>query len=797
MSDGDNATPGRRRHRAPEDGLETSSETGAEAGSDSEWITRSPRPLPGAAPWERLDGARHAEVTDASSDTADAADEPTGSHADGVTVADLIAKIAGTDVSARPRRSRRRRAAEPEPDPEPDVELAPEFRATSSEPPSEPQFEVAPAYEPTYEPVFEAEPEPALILEPAAEPPASADPTEVLQAIRYPDDAYTDPEASAPQNLAPLFEPAFATANPDPDACETEIIPAVPAADEHADLPGTHRDAWRRRPRPLHTGADDVDEPRPRAHNRKAMIVGRAAAAMIAALTLVLTGGAWQWQSSKNDSLNKVAALDPGSRDILDPGAQFGDENFLIVGMDSRFGENAQMGAGSTEDAGGARSDTIMLVNIPANRERVVAVSFPRDLAITPMQCEPWDPETGTYGPIWDEESGTYGPDEVYTETKLNSAFAFGGPKCLVKVIQKISGLSVNRFMAVDFAGFSKMVDALGGVEVCSTTPLEDYELGTVLPTAGRQIVDGHTALNYVRARQVTTEYNGDYGRIKRQQLFLSSLLRSLISKDTFFSLSKLNNVVNMFIADSYVDNIKTKDLVDLGQSVQGVNAGRITFVTIPTTGYADEWGNEQPRTDDVRALFDAVINDDPLPGEKNPDNTPVPGTPESTVNTAQAPEGTSPVAPQPTPAAPDPASAEMVDTVTTEPREVTVKVSNSTGQSGLASTAAGELEQHGFNVTTPDDYPGPLDATTVFFSPGNEEAAATLASSFDNAAIERVTGLGDVVQVVLGTDFMAVNPPTPSGSAIQVKMVRGTSSTPTELPEDLAVTNAADATCE
>ena len=98
-----------------------------------------------------------------------------------------------------------------------------------------------------------------------------------------------------------------------------------------------------------------------------------------------------------------------------------------------------------------------------------------------------------------------------------------------------------------------------------------------------------------MRARQVTTETNGDYGRIKRQQLFLSSLLRSLISKDTFFSLSKLNNVVNMFIDDSYVDNIQTKDLVDLGQSIQGVNAGRITFVTVPTVGYADEYGNETP----------------------------------------------------------------------------------------------------------------------------------------------------------------------------------------------------------
>lgn len=150
---------------------------------------------------------------------------------------------------------------------------------------------------------------------------------------------------------------------------------------------------------------------------------------------------------------------------------------------------------------------------------------------------------------------------------------------------------------------------------MCTTTPLEDYELGMVLPTAGRQMVDGTTALNYVRARQVTTEVNGDYGRIKRQQLFLSSLLRSLISKETFFSLSKLNNVVNMFINDSSVDNVSTKDLVDLGQSLQGVSAGRITFVTVPTTGYADEWGNEQPRTADIRALFDAIIDDDPLPG--------------------------------------------------------------------------------------------------------------------------------------------------------------------------------------
>lgn len=509
-----------------------------------------------------------------------------------------------------------------------------------------------------------------------------------------------------------------------------------------------------------------------------AKVVGRVAAALIAICALAMTGAAWQWQSSKNRSLNQVSALDLNSRDILDPNAQFGDENFLIVGVDSRIGQNSDMGAGDTEDAAGARSDTVMLVNIPADRKRVVAVSFPRDLAITPIKCEPWNAETGAYGPIYDEDTESYGPDEVYTETKLNSAYSFGGPKCLVKVIQKLSGLSINRFMAVDFSGFAKMVDAVGGVEVCSTTPLEDYELGTVLANAGRQTIDGHTALQYVRARQVTTETNGDYGRIKRQQLFLSSLLRSLISKEVFFSLSKLNNVVNMFIDDSYVDNIQTKDLVDLGQSLQGVNAGRITFVTVPT-GETDSEGNEPPREEDMRALFDAIINDDPLPEEKNADNTPVPETPTSS---------------QP---APNAATGELVDAVTTSPGDITVRVSNSTGESGLATVAANELQQHGFNITDPDDYPGPLASTTVFFSAGNEQAAATVASSFANPTIERVSGMGTTIRVVLGSDFASVAPPTPSGSPIQVHVLKGTSSEPTHLPEDLTVTNAADTTCE
>lgn len=673
MSDGDNAAPGRRQRSEPDD-----APSGAEKSEKpvNDWITRSSRPAPGAAPWERTKTTSSASA---------------GNHTDGVTVADLIAKIAGT-------------APEPKPEEPPDHEIGSRDKAARD-----------------------------------------AD-TAVIPVV-----------------------PAHASELPDlTDLCRE---PAAPEQIFGDDLV------------PIDSTVEAPAEPPSHRGRHTAMVMGRVAAALIAVLALAMTGAAWQWQSTKNHNLNKVAALDPNSRDIVDPGAQYGDENFLIVGTDSRIGTNSDMGAGTTDDAAGARSDTIMLVNIPANRKRVVAVSFPRDLSITPMQCEHWDPTTSTYGPATDPDSPVYGMDKVYTETKLNSAYAVGGPKCLVKVIQKLSGLSVNRFMAVDFAGFAKMVDALGGVEVCSTTPLEDYELGTVLANAGRQVVDGHTALQYVRARQVTTETNGDYGRIKRQQLFLSSLLRSLISKDTFFSLSKLNNVVNLFINDSYVDNIQTKDLVDLGQSVQGVNVGRITFVTVPTVGYADEYGNEVPRTDDMRSLFDAIINDDPLPEEKNVD---APATP-----------GTTPQAAIP---APDDTNGELVDAVTTSPGDITVRVSNSTGEDGLASTAASDLQQHGFNVDTPDDYPGPLDSTTVFFSSGNEQAAATVASSFAVPAIpaiERVSGMGNVIRVVLGSDFSSVNPPSPSGSSVQVHVVHDRSSETSHLPEDLTVTNAADTTCE
>ncbi|CAM3213832.1 LytR family transcriptional regulator [Mycobacterium intermedium] len=727
MSDGDSGATRQPRHAS-------------DPGSAVERSTPLQHRMSGAAPWERFSIPSDDEVTRSGAGSfaePEHGEKPEqekkgGSHLNGgVSVAELIAKLGAP--ADRPRR-RRHLAPDPEPEPEPEPQ---------------PDSEHAPV---------------------------DSTPEHAAEADEFDDSADTQVIPTPAYALQLLEElPDLGSAHDPSETDKSEPSSASPEKPKKQKAPKAHKKSAR---------APKTREPKTKTR-RRILVAGRALAAMFAVLALVLTGGAWHWSTSKNDRMNTVSALDPQSNDIVDPVGQYGDENFLIVGMDSRLGANSTIGAGDTEDAGGARSDTVMLVNIPANRQRVVAVSFPRDLAINPIQCEAWNPETGKYGPIYDEKTGTMGPKMVYTETKLNSAFSFGGPKCLVKVIQKLSGLAINRFIAVDFVGFARMVEAIGGVEVCTTTPLRDYELGTVLERAGRQRIDGQTALNYVRARQVTTESNGDYGRIKRQQRFLSSLLRSMISEDTLLNLNKLNNAVNIFIGNSYVDNVKTRDLVELGRSLQHMAAGHVTFVTVPT-GVTDQDGNEPPRTADMKALFTAIINDEPLPKENDHNAQTLGSSPTTSPSTTKKVPPANP--------ANEPQHEQLT---TTSPSEVTVQVSNGTSTQGLATTAANQLKKNGFNVMTPDDYPSPLKATTVFFSPGNEQAAATVAAAFGNSKIERVTGIGQVVQVVLGPDFSSVVSPPPTGTSVSVQVTRGSATTPTKLPEDLTVTNAADTTCE
>ncbi len=484
----------------------------------------------------------------------------------------------------------------------------------------------------------------------------------------------------------------------------------------------------------------------------------RGLVSIIAILSVALTGVVWGYLRSTDQGFAQVAALDPDSTDVIDAAGQYGDETYLIVGTDTRTGASGEVGAGTVEDAEGARSDTVMLVNIPADRSRVVAVSFPRDLDVERPECEAFDNDTNTYtGEIYPAADGD----------KLNATYALGGPKCLVKTIQKISGLKIGHFVGMDFAGFESMVNEVGGVDVCTPQPLVDYELGTVLPNVGEQHIDGKTALNYVRARHVDSEGNGDYGRIKRQQRFLSSLLRSALSNKVLLDPGKLSGFVSAFTRDTFVENVKTQDLITLGRSLQNVDAGAVTFLTLPTDG-TNDWGNEIPVDSAIAALFSAIIEDRPLPGEERKD----PAT-----TTEATPEPTAP-------------------TLAVDPTTVSVQVSNASEAAGMAATASSELANYGFQILDVGNFAGTATQTVVRYSPGQESEAATVASAIPGAVVEEAAGLDSVVEVVLGSDYPGyTNAPTAFGQPVDATAGQG-STEAAPLPDNLSFTNAADDTC-
>ncbi|PXW31778.1 UNVERIFIED_CONTAM: LytR family transcriptional attenuator [Williamsia faeni] len=570
------------------------------------------------------------------------------------------------------------------------------------------------------------------------------------------------------------------------DDAKTEVIPATPAVTEYipavkapAPIPdlSDNGDATRS-PRSVTPGSDTGSRrkhaapAKERDHKQmlhRATIGGRILIALACVLALLGTGAVWGYQKVKDSNWNTVEAVNPDNEEIRDKQLQTGDETYLIVGTDTRSGQNGTVGAGdATEFEGSARSDTVLLVNIPADRSRVVAVSFPRDLQVDRPECAGWN-----------NDDGQYTTDVVPSETqvKLNSVYGVGGPKCLVETLTTMSGLNINHFIAMDFYGFEQVVNKIGGVEVCSTTPLEDYELGTILAKPGKKTLKGSKALDYVRARNIETEGNGDYGRIKRQQLFMSSLLRGALSSQVLTNPATLNGIIDTFIKYSYVDQVNTDDLLQLGQSMQGLDAGRVTFLTVPTSGTAEDGsGNEIPRLDDINAIFDAIINDMPLPGEKTEAPKPGTTTPSTTATTAPKPE--------------------QVTVAALSPYSISLRVLNGTGVGGVAADAANELAGHGFEINGVADASENRTDTVVRYGPGQQEAAATVAHMFPGATIQADSTVSSGVEVIVGSDFSGtLGEVPPEGSQVSVRELPRDSN-PDELPNDLTVTNAGDTTC-
>ncbi|AHD22761.1 LytR family transcriptional regulator [Rhodococcus pyridinivorans SB3094] len=613
---------------------------------------------------------------------------------------------------------------------------------------------------------------PASAQPPRAVPPADSRPVPPADSRPVPPaDSRPVPPAGSPQTVRPpqtppRQQPPIADEQPTVkiDAVSPEGA-ASPAEDENDDRTTDEKAHGSARPRTVGNATLGRLAQSKQRKRKRLRFAARAAVAFVSVLAFLCNAAVWGYVRSTEAGFSQIAALDTESEDIVDPVGQTGDETYLIIGTDTRAGASGEIGAGTVDDAEGARADTVILVNIPADRSRVVAVSFPRDLDVDRPVCRGWDSTTGEY------DSELYPAAEG---DKLNATYALGGPKCLVKVIQKMSGLRIGHFVGIDFAGFESMVDEIGGVEVCTSIPLYDNELGPLIETPGTHTLDGKRALDYVRARKIDQEGNSDYGRISRQQKFLSSLLRSTLSNKVLFDPVKLNGFISAFTRATFVENVNAESLVKLGRSMQNVEAGAVSFLTIPTAG-TNDWGNEIPRTDDIKAIFTAIIDDLPLPGEKRG---------EDPTEVAAAP-----------PAEPLPAQLAV------DPSTVSVQVSNASGLSGLAAGTAEEVAAYGFPVYSIGNYAsGTSKQTVIRFSEGQETDAATVASAFPGAVLQEAppsAQLGSIVEIVLGTSFDGtVVAPTPAGTPLAPMQIRTRSESSVELPADLAITNAADDLC-
>jgi LCP family protein required for cell wall assembly len=201
-------------------------------------------------------------------------------------------------------------------------------------------------------------------------------------------------------------------------------------------------------------------------------------------------------------------------QELQEPANDAPAENYLLVGSDSRAGispDDPNAGAiGSTEEVVNSRSDTIMVLRRERNGGAAL-LSLPRDL---------WVPIAGT-----DKSS------------KINSAYN-GGSQRLVATVTQALGIPINHYVEIDFAGFQKLVDEIGGVQVCTLVPAQDTHSGLRLDP-GCTTVDGSQALAYARSRHYEEWRDGDWhedgtadiGRIKRQQLFIRSAVTKLLQE--------------------------------------------------------------------------------------------------------------------------------------------------------------------------------------------------------------------------------------------------------------------------
>ena len=284
---------------------------------------------------------------------------------------------------------------------------------------------------------------------------------------------------------------------------------------------------------------------------------------------------------------------------------------YLIVGSDTREGltteEIKALKVGSTKVAAGKRSDTMLLVHISKARDHATIVSIPRD--------------TFVLVPEWTDSQGTV--HKPYY-SKINATFGRGDAPLLVQTLESMTNLRIDHYVEVSFLGFKEMVDALGGVNICTRRKINDPKSHLILP-AGTHRLDGITALKYVRTRYF--DGMGDLGRMQRQQQFIAAMIREASSAGVLLNPVKLVKFISAALGSVTTDpGLQQDDLITLAEQLRGISTKKVRTLTVPLSN-ENYWAHGVTAAvlwDEklAPALWDKLRNDEEVFSEPAPTPT-------------------------------------------------------------------------------------------------------------------------------------------------------------------------------